>query len=118
MHAEERQQRIVGRVRADGRIDVTDVAEQLDVAPETIRRDLRTLERHGLVRRVHGGAFPTERAGFETSLSSRTTGWWPRSGGSRRRRSPCSPTRRACSSTRGSPPSSSPRRCPRTSRSP
>jgi DeoR/GlpR family transcriptional regulator of sugar metabolism len=73
MHAEERQQRIVGRVRADGRIDVAEVAEQLAVAPETIRRDLRTLEQHGLVRRVHGGAFPTERAGFETSLSSRTT---------------------------------------------
>ena len=73
MLAEERQQKIVGRVRADGRIDVTEVAEELAVTPETIRRDLRTLERHGLVRRVHGGAFPTERAGYETSLSSRTT---------------------------------------------
>lgn len=73
MHAEERQQWIVGQVRSEGRVDVNGVAQQLGVTPETVRRDLRTLERHGLVRRVHGGAFPMERAGFETSLSSRTT---------------------------------------------
>lgn len=73
MHAEERQQWMVGRVRSAGRLEVTEVAATLGVTPETVRRDLRLLERHGLVRRVHGGAFPLERAGYETSLSSRTT---------------------------------------------
>lgn len=73
MYAEERQQWIVSQVRSDGRIDVGRAAEDLKVSPETIRRDLRILERHGLVRRVHGGAFAMERAGFETTLLSRTT---------------------------------------------
>ena len=73
MYAEDRQQWIVTRVRTDGRVDVAEVAEQLAVSPETVRRDLRQLQRNGLVRRVHGGAFPMERAGFETTLSSRTT---------------------------------------------
>ena len=38
--ADERRRQIVERVRAAGRISVTDVAEQLDVAPETVRNDL------------------------------------------------------------------------------
>lgn len=71
MHAEERQHRIVTRARADGRIDVANIAAELTVAPETVRRDLKVLERRGLVRRVHGGAYPIENAGFETSLASR-----------------------------------------------
>jgi DeoR family fructose operon transcriptional repressor len=73
VYPEERQQWIVRRVRSDGRVDVAAMAEEVGVSAETVRRDLRTLERHGLVRRVHGGAFPLERAGYETSLSSRTT---------------------------------------------
>lgn len=73
MHAEERQQGLVGMMRADGRVDVTRAAEEFTVTPETIRRDLRALERKGLARRVHGGAFPTERAGSETPLAVRST---------------------------------------------
>lgn len=41
---------------AEGRIDVVDMATRLGVAQETIRRDLRTLERTGKLVRVHGGA--------------------------------------------------------------
>jgi DeoR family fructose operon transcriptional repressor len=58
MYAEERHQLIVERARRDGRVDVTALASEFDVATETIRRDLTTLERHGLLRRVHGGAIP------------------------------------------------------------
>ena len=43
------------------------------MAKETVRRDLRALEEHGLVRRTHGGAYPVESAGFETTLAARTT---------------------------------------------
>lgn len=71
MYAEERQQRIVERARAAGRVDGAALAVELDVTPETIRRDLSTLERHGLLRRVHGGAIPVERLGFEPALSAR-----------------------------------------------
>ena len=73
MYAVERQRWLVDRARAAGSIDVNDVAQMLEVAPETIRRDLKTLERHGLVRRVHGGAVPVERLGFEGALVNRAT---------------------------------------------
>ena len=52
-----------------GASHVTDIAEQLDVAPETVRRDFKTLEEHGLIRRTHGGAYPVDGAAFETSVS-------------------------------------------------
>jgi DeoR family fructose operon transcriptional repressor len=71
VYAEERQQWIVENARSAGRIDVTAIAEALDVTTETIRRDLKVLERHGLLRRVHGGAIPVERLGFEPGLAAR-----------------------------------------------
>jgi DeoR/GlpR family transcriptional regulator of sugar metabolism len=73
MDAEERHQRIVARARADGRVDVAKLAADLAVSAETIRRDLRVLEKHGLLRRTHGGAHPVETAKFETTLEMRTT---------------------------------------------
>ncbi|HEX5332464.1 MAG TPA: DeoR/GlpR family DNA-binding transcription regulator [Cellulomonas sp.] len=71
MFATERHQQILVRARADGRVDVSALARELDVTPETVRRDLSVLERHGLVRRVHGGAIPVERLGFEPGLADR-----------------------------------------------
>ena len=73
MNATERQQRILAVARADGQVDVAKLAADLAVAPETIRRDLRVLEQHGLLRRTHGGAYPVETARFETNLATRTT---------------------------------------------
>lgn len=73
MQADERQRRILARARTDGHVDVGAMALELAVAPETVRRDLRALGDHGLVRRTHGGAQPVETAGFETGLLSRTT---------------------------------------------
>jgi DeoR family fructose operon transcriptional repressor len=71
MYAEERQQEILRRARADGRVDVVRLAEELAVTGETVRRDLTVLERAGVLRRVHGGAIPIERLGFEPALSAR-----------------------------------------------
>jgi DeoR family fructose operon transcriptional repressor len=71
MYAEERQTAIVGRARAQGRVDVTALSEEFGVTTETVRRDLTVLERHGLLRRVHGGAIPVERLGFEPALATR-----------------------------------------------
>lgn len=71
MYAEERQQEILRRARADGRVDVVRLAEELAVTSETVRRDLTVLERAGVVRRVHGGAIPIERLGFEPALAAR-----------------------------------------------
>lgn len=71
MFAPERHAEIVARAVAEGRVDVTSLALALDVTQETIRRDLTSLERRGLVRRVHGGAVAVERLGLEPSLSER-----------------------------------------------
>jgi DeoR family transcriptional regulator, fructose operon transcriptional repressor len=59
MYAEERHQAIAGLMRENGRISVADLAERFGVTAETARRDLATLERSGLLRRVHGGAVAT-----------------------------------------------------------
>lgn len=58
MYAEERQQAMAQLVAERGRVSVSVLAEQYDVTTETVRRDLSTLERLGLVRRVHGGVVP------------------------------------------------------------
>lgn len=71
MYAEERQQRIVELARAHGRAEVALLAQDLGVTAETIRRDLTALERHGLLRRVHGGAIPVDRLRFEPGLATR-----------------------------------------------
>src|SRR3970040_1970426 len=74
MYAEERQLWIVERARASGRVEVAALAEELKVTTETVRRDLTTLERHALLRRVHGGAIPIERLGVEPALAARDSG--------------------------------------------
>jgi DeoR family fructose operon transcriptional repressor len=58
MYAEERQQAIARLVNQRGRMSVNQLAREYDVTTETVRRDLSTLERMGLVRRVHGGVVP------------------------------------------------------------
>lgn len=71
VYAEERQRAILDQARAAGRVDVAQLATDYTVTTETIRRDLTILERHGLLRRVHGGAIPVERLGFEPALATR-----------------------------------------------
>ncbi|GAA1193758.1 DeoR/GlpR family DNA-binding transcription regulator [Prauserella alba] len=71
MYAQERQRKIAERARAEGRADVAELAADFDVTTETVRRDLTVLERQGLLRRVHGGAIPVERLGFEPGLADR-----------------------------------------------
>ncbi len=73
MYATERHQLIVDRARARGRVEVHALATELEVTPETIRRDLSALERSRLVRRTHGGAIPVERITFEPDLADRET---------------------------------------------
>jgi DeoR family fructose operon transcriptional repressor len=71
MYAEERQQGILTQARSQGSVDVDTLSTGFAVSSETIRRDLKTLERAGHVRRVHGGAIPTERLTFEPALAQR-----------------------------------------------
>ncbi|WP_338699250.1 DeoR/GlpR family DNA-binding transcription regulator [Streptomyces sp. Q6] len=71
MYAPERQQEILRLARDGGRVDVLSLAEEFQVTAETIRRDLKALDRAGLVRRVHGGAIPVGRLDFEPDLAER-----------------------------------------------
>lgn len=72
MYAEERQQAIAGVVSREGRASVTELALELDVTTETVRRDLSALERLGFVHRVHGGAVPANSVTvLEVGLSER-----------------------------------------------
>ena len=70
MYAAERQQAILTRARDVGSVDVDTLSTGFDVSQETIRRDLKSLENAGVVRRVHGGAIPVERLTFEPALGS------------------------------------------------
>uniref|UniRef100_A0AAU2V7I3 Lactose phosphotransferase system repressor n=1 Tax=Streptomyces sp. NBC_00003 TaxID=2903608 RepID=A0AAU2V7I3_9ACTN len=71
MYAPERQQEILRIARESGRVDVLSLAETFQVTAETVRRDLKALDRAGLVRRVHGGAIPAGRLDFEPDLAER-----------------------------------------------
>jgi DeoR family fructose operon transcriptional repressor len=73
MYAPERYRSILERVVGFGRASVNDLADDLDVTPETIRRDLNYLEKQGLVRRVHGGAVPVGRVALEPTVDSRNS---------------------------------------------
>ena len=67
-----RRRRILDRARHAGRVEVTELARVLEVAAETVRRDLQVLEDQGMLRRIHGGARPVETARFETHLKDRS----------------------------------------------
>jgi DeoR/GlpR family transcriptional regulator of sugar metabolism len=58
MLTEERRDLILNRLERDGKIVAADLSAELDVSPDTVRRDLRELAEAGLLRRVHGGALP------------------------------------------------------------
>lgn len=73
MRADERQRLILTRARADGRVEVGPLASDLEVAEETVRRDLRELVDRGVLQRVHGGAYPVESAGFESTIKHRSS---------------------------------------------
>ncbi|MFD9289463.1 DeoR/GlpR family DNA-binding transcription regulator [Streptomyces sp. NPDC060030] len=73
MYAPERQQEILRIAGESGRVDVPSLAAHFQVTAETVRRDLKALDRAGLLRRVHGGAIPAGRLGFEPDLAERDT---------------------------------------------
>ena len=71
MLAEERRIQLLEWSQREGRIDAMDAATRLNVAIETVRRDLDTLQRRGLLRRVHGGAIALGRMPHESNWAER-----------------------------------------------
>jgi DeoR/GlpR family transcriptional regulator of sugar metabolism len=56
MLARQRQERILDQLRRHGGVRVSELVRLLDVSDMTVRRDIETLARRGLLERVHGGA--------------------------------------------------------------
>ncbi|TVX96248.1 DeoR/GlpR family DNA-binding transcription regulator [Cohnella terricola] len=56
MLREERHQLILHWLRNEQKVVATDLIHRLQVSEDTVRRDLRELDKAGLLRRVHGGA--------------------------------------------------------------
>jgi DeoR family transcriptional regulator, fructose operon transcriptional repressor len=72
-HATQRHQVILRKLRSEGQLRALDVAHELGVTHETVRKDLLQLEGRGLLTRVHGGALPVETLSYEPSVTARTT---------------------------------------------
>src|SRR4051794_41498143 len=69
-----RSQAILGALGVRGRVDVNELAEQLDVSTVTIRKDLDALEQRAALRRVRGGAVAAavvDEGAFETPMHVR-----------------------------------------------
>jgi len=72
MFAEERQVMIAELVADRSRVTVNELAERFSITPETVRRDLATLESARQLRRVHGGAVAMNKLSMsEPSLTER-----------------------------------------------
>ena len=73
MLAEERRRRLVQVLDSLGTATTEQLARELEVSTETIRRDLGHLERQGRLRRIHGGATTdTSLPGQEPSFADRS----------------------------------------------
>jgi DeoR/GlpR family transcriptional regulator of sugar metabolism len=62
MLAAQRRDLLLDRLRRDGRVLAKDVAAELGVSEDSVRRDLRELAAAGLCQRVYGGALPVSPA--------------------------------------------------------
>jgi DeoR/GlpR family transcriptional regulator of sugar metabolism len=62
MLAMERRDMFVTRLRRDGKLVARDLAQELGLSEDSVRRDLRELAAAGLCQRVYGGALPMSPA--------------------------------------------------------
>jgi len=58
----QRKKLVLARLASDGEIIAKDLARELGISEDTIRRDLRELAQAGKLQRVHGGALPVSAA--------------------------------------------------------
>jgi DeoR/GlpR family transcriptional regulator of sugar metabolism len=62
MLAAQRRDLLLDRLASNGRVIAKDLAAELELSEDSVRRDLRELAAEGLCRRVYGGALPVARA--------------------------------------------------------
>ena len=87
--AAERRAHVLAALERDGVVRISQLIDELGVAPVTLRRDLAQMEQEGLLVRVHGGAVPA--AGACDDGEPRASGSGP---------PPSTPARSRCSSRR------------------
>jgi DeoR/GlpR family transcriptional regulator of sugar metabolism len=58
----ERRELLLSRLRADGKLVARELAVELEISEDSVRRDLRDLAAAGLCQRVYGGAVPVSPA--------------------------------------------------------
>jgi DeoR/GlpR family transcriptional regulator of sugar metabolism len=73
MKVGERHDLALRSLQAHGEVSVAALSRETGVSEMTIRRDLETLERQGLLRRVHGGATNVVSRGYEPPFALRAS---------------------------------------------
>lgn len=73
MLREIRLKKIIKIMKEKQNLAIDDLAEQLEVSKDTIRRDLMKLEEKNIVRRTHGGAILLEREATIFDYEQRST---------------------------------------------
>lgn len=70
----ERQEKILDRLRQNGSVKVTVLAKDMGISESTIRRDINELDRRGRLKKVFGGAVALNRdmSPVETDVAQRT----------------------------------------------
>ncbi|MBR6694198.1 MAG: DeoR/GlpR transcriptional regulator [Clostridia bacterium] len=71
MLAIERRNAIISRLNMDGKVIVTDLAQEFGVTEETIRRDLEKLDNEGLAKKTYGGAVANKSLNIDLPSSVR-----------------------------------------------
>ena len=66
--AEERQKKIISLLKIQNKLLVNDLADEFSVTTATIRNDLNSLEKRGLLTRTHGGAIIADRSGTDPTV--------------------------------------------------
>lgn len=69
--APERRAEIARMIQLDGSVRVSNLCGLFNVTEETIRRDLETLEKEGLLERTYGGAIGPKRISYESPYYDR-----------------------------------------------
>lgn len=73
MLKEERQALILNKLHTSGKVVVSQLAADLKVSEDTVRRDLLDLDQKGLLKRVFGGAIPRNVRSSVFSTGKRQT---------------------------------------------
>jgi len=72
MFIEERHQKILQIIKEKSRVEVQELSVYFDISSDSIRRDLRLMEKKGWVKRTYGGAVLPQKTGELMAFSKRT----------------------------------------------